>query len=187
MRGRLKETQNKDYFIELGQESADATAAGIEAEKDRFNVAGENAAVGFANGLLARSQDVYDAGKALAQTAQDAMKTGLDIASPSKVMARLGAFTAQGFAEGIANGMSDVERAVSRMAGAAFRAPVIAAPQMPRIAQAAPGVPGAQAADAGAAGQNIRAVIVMDKRVVGYMVAPAVNEAIGAIVQEARV
>lgn len=182
----LKETQNKDYFIELGQESADATATGIESEKGRFNVAGENAAVGFANGLMARVQDVYDAGKALAQTAQDAMKTDLDIASPSKVMARLGGFTAQGFAEGIDRGMSDVERAVSRMAGAAFRAPVIAAPQMSRIAQAAPGVPGSQAADAGTAGQNIQAVIMMDKRVVGYMVAPAVNEAIGAIVEEMR-
>ena len=182
----LKETQNKDYFIELGQESADATAAGIESEKDRFNVAGENAAVGFANGLLARAQDVYDAGKALAQTAQDAMKTDLDIQSPSKVMARLGAFTAQGFAEGIDRGMSDVERAVSRMAGAAFRAPLMAAPQMPRAALAAPGVPGAPAADAGAAGQKIQAGIMMDKRVVGYMVAPAVNEAIGAIVEEMR-
>ena len=147
---------------------------------------GYNASIGLANGIISGQDAVIAAAEAVSQSAADTMASALQIKSPSKVMARLGGFVAQGFAEGIDRGINDVERAVSRMSGAAFRAPVMAAPQGPRIAQAAAAPMGAGGAAGGAAGQNIQAVIMMDKKTVGYLVAPVVNEAIGAIIQEQR-
>lgn len=147
---------------------------------------GYNASIGLADGIIEGQDAVIAAAEAVAQSAADTMASALQIQSPSKVMARLGGFVAQGFADGIDRGVADVERAVSRMSGAAFRAPVMAAPQGPRIAQAVAAPMGAGGASGGAAGQNIQAVIMMDKKTVGYLVAPVVNEAIGAIIQEQR-
>lgn len=147
---------------------------------------GYNASIGLANGIIEGQDAVIAAAEAVAQSAADTMASALQIQSPSRVMARLGGYVAQGFAEGIDRGINDVEKAVSRMSGAAFRAPVMAAPQGPRIAQAAAAPMGAGGAVGGAAGQNIQAVIMMDKKTVGYLVAPVVNEAIGAIIQEQR-
>lgn len=147
---------------------------------------GYNASIGLANGIVDGQDEVMAAAQAVAQSAADTMASALEIGSPSRVMARLGGYVVQGFAEGIDRGINDVERAVSRMSGAAFRAPVMAAPQGPRIAQAAAAPMGAGGAAGGAAGQNIQAVIMMDKKTVGYLVAPVVNEAIGAIIQEQR-
>lgn len=147
---------------------------------------GYNASIGLANGIISGQDAVIAAAEAVAQSAADTMASALQIQSPSKVMARLGGYVAQGFAEGIDRGINDVERAVARMSGAAFRAPVMAAPQGPRIAQAAAAPMGTGGASGSAAGQNIQAVIMMDKKTVGYLVAPAVNEAIGATIQAQR-
>lgn len=171
--------------------AADAAASAQTGADEKLSdgtmeIIGYNASIGLANGIIEGQDAVIAAAEAVAQSAADTMASALEIQSPSRVMARLGGFVAQGFAEGIDRGINDVERAVSRMSGAAFRAPVMAAPQGPRIAQAAAAPMGAGGAAGGAAGQNIQAVIMMDKKTVGYLVAPVVNEAIGAIIQEQR-
>jgi chromosome segregation ATPase len=152
-----------------------------------FEAIGENASVGLANGILARQDDVIAAAQAVAQAAEETLRSVLDIHSPSRVMMRLGAFTGEGFAQGVEDSISRVQASVSRMAGAAFRAPVAAQPQAAAYAQAAAAPIGASGAPGSVSAQQIQAVIMMDKKTVGYMVAPVVNEAIGAIVQEARV
>ena len=170
-------------------EAASGAATGAEARlaDGSMETIGYNASIGLANGIISGQDAVISAAQALADSAISTLQSGMEIASPSKVMARLGGYVAQGFAHGIDRGVADVERAVARMSGAAFRAPTIAQPQGPRIAQAAPAAMGASGAPGSVSGQQIQAVIMMDKKTVGYLVAPVVNEAIGAIVQEARV
>lgn len=163
-----------------------ATGAEERLSDGSMETIGYNASIGLANGIVSGQDAVIAAAEAVAQSAADTMASALQIQSPSKVMARLGGYVAQGFAQGIDQGVSEVEAAVARMSGAAFRAPAIAQPQVQRIAQAAPAAMVAGGAAGGASGQNIQAVIMMDKKAVGYLVAPAVNEAIGAIIQEQR-
>lgn len=169
--------------------AASGAATGAEARlaDGSMEIIGYNASIGLANGIINGQDAVIAAAEAVAQSAQNTMASALEIHSPSRVMARLGAYVAQGFAEGIDRGAENVQAAVSRMAGAAFRAPVIAQPQSQRFAQAAPAPVGASGVPGSVSGQQIQAVIMMDKKTVGYMVAPVVNEAIGAIVQEARI
>ena len=171
----------------LANATADSTESTLDIQSPSrvFEIIGENASVGLANGILAREGDVVAAAQAVAQAAEETLRQALDIHSPSRVFARLGAFTGEGFAQGVEGSLARVQQSVARMAGAAFRAPVSPAPapyspgRDPASAVFGPGS-GAQAA------QNINAVIMMDKKTVGYMVAPAVNEAIGAIIQEQR-
>lgn len=167
--------------------AASGAATGAEARlaDGSMEIIGYNAAIGLANGIISGQDAVISAAQALADSAISTLQSGMEIASPSKVMARLGGYVAEGFAQGIDRGVADVERAVSRMSGAAFRAPVMAAPQGPRIAQAAAPM-GASGVPGSVSGQQIQAVIMMDKKTVGYLVAPVVNEAIGAIIQEQR-
>ena len=51
----------------------------------------------------------------MAQGIKDTVARILDITSPSRVMARLGLFTGQGFAQGIEDSAAQVQRAVSGM------------------------------------------------------------------------
>lgn len=162
-----------------------ATGAEERLSDGSMETIGYNASIGLANGIISGQDAVINAATAVAQSAADTMQSVLDIHSPSRVMMRLGAFTGEGFAKGVEESISRVQAAASRMAGAAFRAPVEARPQAAAY-QAASAPVGASGAPGSVSGQQIQAVIMMDKKTVGYMVAPVVNEAIGAIVQEAR-
>lgn len=151
-----------------------------------MEIIGENASVGLANGIIARQWDVIQAARAVAMSAIAELEQALMIHSPSRVMMRLGNFTAEGFAEGIDQGISQVERAVGKMASATTRT-AVDVPRIPAYAASAPSRAGAMGQGAAAAnGQEMEAVIMMDKTVVGRMVAPVVNEAIGAIIQAQR-
>ena len=151
-----------------------------------MEIIGENASVGLANGIIARQWDVIQAARAVAMSAIAELEQALMIHSPSRVMMRLGNFTAEGFAEGIDQGISQVERAVGKMASATTRT-AVDTPRMPAYAASAPSRAGAMGQGAAVAnGQEVEAVIMMDKTVVGRMVAPVVNEAIGAIIQAQR-
>lgn len=164
------EENAQDAVDAAGGMAEDATQE-VEQEMSFLEVIGENAAVGLANGINARAQDAINAASALAQAVAATMKSALQIASPSKVMARLGGFVAQGFAQGMEDQISAVERATNRMVETTTRAPVPARPA------AAPGREG---------GGDINAYIVMDKQVVGQLVAPAVDGYIGAQMQTRR-
>lgn len=131
---------------------------------------GSDAAIGLANGIDAQLGAVQAAAARLASIVADVVRSSLMIQSPSKVMAGLGAFTAQGFAEGISDSVWRVEDAIDRMVGVTQRAP--------QYMSAAGG--------ATAEGGNIQAYIVMDKEIVGELVAPTVDGVIGATISARR-
>lgn len=175
-----------DWII-LGAHAAEGLAQGIENEKEQavnaaksvaedtaeevkktwdehspsrvFEVLGNNAAVGLANGLLGRLRDVQNAARSLADIAIAEVEAG----------------------------MIEVNNLLSRMSQVATSTPVAARSTSTGSggASARTTSGGGSSTNAGAA-QTINATIVMDKKTVGYLVAPAVNEAIGAAIQAQR-
>lgn len=70
---------------------------------------------GLVGGILSGASAVIDAIVGVARSAIDAAKSALGIASPSKVFEGLGAFTAEGFASGVANDNSAQDAASSML------------------------------------------------------------------------
>ena len=62
---------------------------------------GQMAMVGLINGLNSKEQELQDKSKEIAENLSNTLKAGLEINSPSKVMFRLGAFTIEGFKDGM--------------------------------------------------------------------------------------
>ena len=149
------------------------SALGIQSPSTVMAGYGENIAQGLANGMYSRAPAVAAAAAYLAAIARSAVVLGLGIHSPSTVMAEMGGFTAQGFAEGIADNIWRVNDAMGAMIAATSR--------RPEYGRAGAG----GRADMGGSGE-MRAYIVMDKEIVGEMVAPAVNGWMGAQIMEAR-
>lgn len=139
----------------------------VEEETSWFDIFGRNVGNGLARGITASAGRAEAAARAMAYRVQSAVRQSLLIASPSRVMADLGSYVAQGFAQGIERNVQAVERAVGGMVNATTRAPARSA--QPTAAQ-------------GSAGGMMRAYIVMDKKIVGEMVAPTVDGYIGATV-----
>lgn len=113
----------KNAAAEL-QAMMDGTAqpAGEDGEKT-----GKAFDAGFERGIVSSMPRVEAAALSVAGKAVNIITSVLEIHSPSKVMERLGAFTAEGFAQGIAGSAGSVMRAVDGMAGIARRAPMAAA------------------------------------------------------------
>lgn len=81
-----------------------------------FEVAGYNAAVGFANGIDKGVYLAANAAKNMATTAKTITEKTLDERSPSKVFEGIGRFVSLGFANGIMGSSDEVEDASTRMA-----------------------------------------------------------------------
>ena len=144
---------------------------------------GQNAAAGLANGINKSAGVAISAARNLAIDVRNIVSSALRIASPSKVFEGMGAYVSEGFALGIESGVADVRSAAAMMAAATMQ-PVAGAGF-----NAGYGLQGAQNYNtgSGANGQPMfNATIVMDKRVVGEMVAPVVNTTIGAVVSAER-
>ena len=76
---------------------------------------GEDAVRGFVSGMKIAEPEAIAEAAAMAQAVKDTVENILDIHSPSRVMARLGLFTGEGFAQGIQDSTAQVERAVAGM------------------------------------------------------------------------
>lgn len=161
-----------------------AVTAADDALGDMYT-AGKNAAYGLGDGIYAGAVYAFNAAEYMARGVGGIARNTLEIQSPSKVFSRLGRYTGLGFAEGLDESVDNVDRAMSRMMAAVTRP--AAALELPRPALAA-GPVASRGAAPGAGGQQpvIQATIVMDKRVVGEMVAPVVNDTIGAVVAAER-
>lgn len=68
-----------------------------------------NFVLGLVQGIMTGKGPVADAVKSLASSAVGAITTALGIHSPSRVMAKLGTYTSEGFAEGVEAGAPDVK------------------------------------------------------------------------------
>ena len=172
----LDPTAASEAGAAMGQGAADGAKGALDENspsKVMFDI-GQNAAIGLANGINAQLVTVQTAAANLANAVSAIVRARLAIHSPSAVMAGLGAYTAQGFAEGIGGSVWRVEDAMDKMIGATQRRPVY-----PRGGYAAGGAQGG-------AGGMINATIVMDKEVVGTMLAPVVDGEIGATISARR-
>lgn len=84
-----------------------------------FYKGGSAAADGVVKGLDAKSKNVESAIANLAKVMESTFKQVLGIHSPSRVMAELGGFTAEGLVQGMLGGVTDVQSAASMLGAAA--------------------------------------------------------------------
>ena len=87
-----------------------------------FYDGGVDAAKGVVNGLESQQKSIENQIARLAKSMEDTLKSVLGIRSPSRVMAELGAYTAEGLVQGLLSGQSDVAGAASTLAAAAVPA-----------------------------------------------------------------
>lgn len=90
------------------------SAAGQFSKVSWYNL-GCNIASGVARGINANSYLIKNAATNAAQNAYDAAKDKLGIHSPSRVMAEIGRYYDEGFAQGITEHISEVTKAANRM------------------------------------------------------------------------
>lgn len=90
------------------------SAAGQFSKVSWYNL-GCNIASGVARGINANSYLIKNAATKAAQNAYDAAKDKLGIHSPSRVMAEIGRYYDEGFAQGITEHISEVTKAANRM------------------------------------------------------------------------
>ena len=107
-----------------GEATAAAVQIGTTATTEEKNVmdkGGESAGkwmdIGAARGIRSGSSSVINAAISVARATVSAFKKVLGIASPSKVMMELGAFTGEGYAIGIENSMKRAVAVAQRMSG----------------------------------------------------------------------
>lgn len=139
-------------------------------------IVGENIPAGVASGINANSATAVNAVIALGNAVTSAMRTTLAINSPSKVMAELGGYVSDGFAEGIMGGLGTVGRAAERMAG------VVSAQPMPGYSA------GRMSTAAGAAGgaRMIDISLMLGPEKLTEVLVPLVDDALGAEVNLLR-
>lgn len=89
-----------------------------------FPTAGRQIVEGLAQGIKDRTHVAVSAAAELARRAGEAARVTLDINSPSKVMAKIGQYTAEGFAEGIEDNLGYVDKAINKMSSVASDANV---------------------------------------------------------------
>lgn len=145
---------------------------------------GENAAIGLANGIDRQAHQAIGAAVQMARSVNAAVRQTLMIKSPSKVMAGLGEFVGLGFAQGIESEIGTVQRAAARMASATMTP--ISASGWPQSGLGGMGAYSSGGNDGAVSKPIVEATIVMDKQIVGRMIAPVVNDTIGAVVSAER-
>lgn len=160
-----KADEAEDAAKDMAEDTTDAAKQAFQEKSPSkvFHGIGEFVAVGLANGIYDKANEAIEAARWMAEQVAAMVQTALDIHSPSKVMHQLGSFAAQGFAEGVEDSLWQVERATGGM-----------------VAQTINGAASAKS------GSNLSAYIVMDKEVVGRMVAPVVDGYMGAAIAAER-
>ena len=68
---------------------------------DRFSTIGQQMVQGMIDGIISKIEDLRDAARELAEAAESETEDELDINSPSKKFFRIGAFTGEGFVNGL--------------------------------------------------------------------------------------
>lgn len=148
-----------------------------------FHTIGENVSVGLANGIYARASEAIRAAQWLADQIRSTVQQALQIHSPSRVFEQMGEYTGMGFAEGLERSAAAVSRAAGNMVRATVQAPVRAVPLSPAV-YASPVAAARQGASAGAG--NVHVTLMLDEEVLGDVMAPLVNEKIGAKINATR-
>ena len=174
---------------DAGQQMGDALTDAAKAALDEhspskvFEDIGGNAAAGLAQGIYARSGEAIAAASWLASQVTRTLQSALQIHSPSKVFEHLGEYTGLGFAEGIEGSASAVDRAVDRMLDATRRPVAVGVG-----AYAADGrsVQARRLASGLSSPDTVHVTLTMDEEIVGEIMAPIINEKIGAQISARR-
>ena len=95
---------------------------GAESKIGGYKKAGQNSTKGYIEGVLKYIKQTGDAGAAIGAAALKALEKKLKTGSPSKEAAKIGGYTAEGYANGITQNTSLVTRSVQNMAGEALDA-----------------------------------------------------------------
>lgn len=104
-----------------GTTLASSAENAIAGTKEKFVSVGESLAAGVAKGIENGSSKIEKAARQAAKAAYEAAKAELGIASPSKVMAKVGMQYDEGFAQGIIGGMDKVISSVRSLSAYAAR------------------------------------------------------------------
>lgn len=152
---------------EAGSNVAGAAVEGAEGASDNSG-AGQNAGQTFVNALWGFMQDAWNAGFGLGNAAAEGLSASLDINSPSRVMREMGGFVAEGFAEGITDGIGLVEDAVYAMSDATVGMPM----------HHQDGRPGGNMAEMIVNALN-GVTVNIDGQVAGRLIAPTVSTVMG--------
>lgn len=104
----------KQESVKVAAQTIAASAASQFNSVSWYNV-GYNIAAGVARGINANSWMIKQAAENAAQDAYEAAKDKLGIRSPSRVMAEVGRYYDEGFAQGITEHISEVTKAANRM------------------------------------------------------------------------
>lgn len=104
----------KQESVKVAAQTIAASAASQFNSVSWYNV-GYNIVAGVARGINANSWMIKQAAENAAQNAYEAAKDKLGIRSPSRVMAEVGRYYDEGFAQGITEHISEVTKAANRM------------------------------------------------------------------------
>lgn len=104
----------KQESVKVAAQTIAASAASQFNSVSWYNV-GYSIAAGVARGINANSWMIKQAAENAAQNAYEAAKNRLGIRSPSRVMAEVGRYYDEGFAQGITEHISEVTKAANRM------------------------------------------------------------------------
>ena len=162
-----------------GEDASEALADGLEATSDEAmaeaEIAGENVSIGMANGIIKKSDEAEKAARYLAARVAAGCSQLLMIHSPSRVFEQFGEYVGEGFALGIDESTSAVDAAMGRMMSATTRRPVRGRGSSNESAVAGMG-----------AGDMVHVTLVLDDEVLGDVMAPIINDKIGARIAATR-
>lgn len=139
-------TGDDAWGVEMAQEILDSFEAGMSDNSDQASEAvestvqgaldageaalgnqpetmGENTAIGFGNGILSQVAFAVSAAQTMVDAVINTIIGGMDIGSPSKVMAKMGEYVGQGFAQGIDSTQGLVMDSAAALSGVVLRAP----------------------------------------------------------------
>lgn len=105
---------SKKESVKVSAQDIASSAAGAFTAVNWYNI-GYNIASGVAKGIKDNSYLIENAAANAAQDAYEAAKDKLGIQSPSRVMAEVGRYYDEGFAQGITEHISEVAKAANRM------------------------------------------------------------------------
>ena len=157
-----------DDTAEAMEEAVDYRKKGVA-----FEVLGEMIDSGLAEGIYNNADEALEAIYWLSRRVAAGSRAILMVHSPSKVFEEIGGYVGEGFALGIEESVGAVDRAVGTMMNATMRNRVTGRRTY------------SESAAAGGA-DMVNVTLVLDDEVLGNVMAPIVNEKIGAKINATR-
>ena len=167
-------------------DAAEATLGG-EGASPVFEGIGGNVPVGMANGIYERGEEAFAAARWMAQGVDNIVRKTLDIRSPSHVLEEDGVYTGKGYAKGIIKAQKDVDRAVDAMTASTRRPVDMEYDGVVMVGESATADRRRGRRAANPKGDGIVYVTIeVDGQELGEVMAPIINDKIGAQIQATR-